>query len=362
MPWRQRWREFRIKVIPALVFAVTGVVVAQLWSDRVVSANLQGLVVGARAEVGSPQGGVLSQLAVDRFQHVTAGTVVGQVITTDPKILAAQLSVVLAEVEMIRQGLGPVDNLRRDQLDRSTLDMNLMSDRIALASARIEQARLDREHDRVAHLQAEGLSSIDEYDRLRTERDRLALEIDERESLIETMTAQLARMDSQPGFSHPGAPLAAALRMQEERLRLIEAELTPIAITAPIDGRISRVMRRNGETVVAGEPIVVVHSMEPEYVLGFLPHPLRIEPEPGMRVVVRSRSTNRAEYEGEIVVVGAQIEAMDELQNPTTNQLQTGLPVKISLSDETNLRPGEVVEMKLFQTNSGRGSENPGSP
>jgi multidrug resistance efflux pump len=348
VPWRHRWREIRIRGVPVFVFLVTGAIAFQLWSGRVASANLQGVAVGATAEVRSPQGGILFELDVDPFQPVSAGTVVGRVMTTDPQVLAARLAVVLAEVEMMRHGLGPMDNLRRNELNRSTLDMDLMRDRITLASARIEQDRVNREYDRIARLREADLVTEDEYDRIRTERDRLALEIAEQDILISSMSQGLAQADNRDGASVGDAPLSAAIRMQEERLRLIEAELMPVEIVSPIDGLVSGVVRRTGETVTAGEPIVVVHSPRLEYVVGYLPHPLRIDPEPGMRVVVRSRSTNRAQYEGEVVAVGAQVGAMEGLQPHPTQLLPTGLPIKVTLDRGAAIRPGEVVDMTLF--------------
>lgn len=348
VPWRHRWREIRIKGVPVFVFLVTGVIAFQLWSGRVSSANLQGVVVGATAEIRSPQGGILFELHVDPFQPVSAGTVVGRVMTTDPQVLAARLAVVMAEVEMMRHGMGPMDNLRRNELNRNTLDMDLMRDRIELASARIEQERVNREYDRIARLRESDLVTEDEYDRIRTERDRLALEITEKDILISSMTDGLAQANHGDAASVGDAPLTAAIRMQEERLRLIEAELMPVEIVTPIDGMVSGVVRRRGETVTAGEPIVVVQSPRLDYVVGYLPHPLRIDPEPGMRVVVRSRSTNRAEYEGEVVAVGAQVGTMDGLQVHPTQFLPTGLPIKVTLNGEASIRPGEVVDMTLF--------------
>lgn len=348
-PWRHRWRELRVRAVPLVVFVFTGVIVAQLWTGRLSRANFQGIVVSAHAEVGSPEGGVVSGLVVEPFDEVRAGTVLGQVVTTAPDVLAARLNVVLAELEMVRQGLGPVDNLRRDHLDRSTLEMKLMNDRIALASARIEQQRIERDYERIAALHADNVATEAEYDRARTERDQLALEIAEREELIESIRTELERMDVRQGSGDGEAPLRSAMRLQEERLKLIEAELTPIELRAPIDGRVGQVLRLNGEAVASGEPIVVVRATRPDYIIGYLPHPLRLTPAPGMRVTVRSRAVDQTEVEGQILEVGAQFEEMEPLQGRLGEFLQRGLPVKVSLPPESTLRPGEIVEMTLFE-------------
>ena len=51
------------------------------------------------AKVGCYKPGMLAQLFVNRFQKVKAGDAVGQVLVTDPKILAASLAVIQAEID-----------------------------------------------------------------------------------------------------------------------------------------------------------------------------------------------------------------------------------------------------------------------
>ena len=63
-------------------------------------------------------------------------------------------------------------------------------------------------------------------------------------------------MDSSDG---PSA-LQAAIRVQEAKLHLTEAEASPILLRAPIDGVIDAAHHSVGETVGPGEPIVTISA------------------------------------------------------------------------------------------------------
>lgn len=349
IPFAQRWKEFRIKILPGLIFLSVSLVVFNLWNHRVTSANMTGIVIGVQAEIRSAQGGYLTQIQASRFQNVSAGDPIAEVVTTDPKILEARLAVVLAEVEMIRLGMGPVENRQRNLLNLEGMQMDMMKQRIDLASAGLYRQRAEREFERVSSLYNNNLISEDEYEKAKSELDIITLEIEQKTEMLETMHLRIENLNMEEleeNIPH-GNPVQAAIRLQEERLRLIEAELMPITLYAPIDGMISRVFRSGGEQIEGGETIMMIQSPNPDYIVGYLPHPVRMEPEVGMPVTVRSQSNSKMEFEAFVTNVGVQVEDMSEVQRMPVQMAQAGLSVKISLADEVYLRPGEIVDLTL---------------
>ena len=346
IPLSQRFKEFRIRLLPFFVFLVISLIVFNLWNHRISSANMSGKVIGVQAELRTPQGGYLTQLRTERFQNVRAGEVIAEVVTTDPKILEANLAVVLAEVEMIRLGLGPLDNQQRNMLNMEGMQMDLMKLRIELASSMIYQQRAEREYQRVNELYSGELVPEERYDRVKSERDVINMEIEQKTEMLETMQQRIRNLDRNSD-SLTESPVAAAIKVQEERLRLIEAELQPITLIAPIDGMVSRVFRNGGEQVIDGEMILTIHSPTPDFIIGYLPTPLRMEPEIGMPVIVRSQNSDRQEYDGQVMEIGVQVEDMAEVLNMQSQMIHTGLPIKISLADDAKLRPGEIVDLTL---------------
>jgi hypothetical protein len=126
--------------------------------------------------------------------------------------------------------------------------------------------------------------------------------------------------------------------------------MRPVVITAPIDGRVSRIDKLGGARVAAGEPILMIASPEVEYILGYLGQPLRIEPKPGMRVEVRSRGLNRTVGEGQVTDVGPRIELFNAplRVRGMGNAQERGLPILVSVPPNMKLRPGELVDLSLF--------------
>src|SRR6267378_6140723 len=91
-PLSQRWREFRIRVLPLVFFG--GIVFAgsALWKQVAVPPMMAvGYAETNIASVAAPLPGFVAQMTVRRFQQVKAGEQICQLVIKDPKILAAEL-------------------------------------------------------------------------------------------------------------------------------------------------------------------------------------------------------------------------------------------------------------------------------
>src|SRR5512141_1003255 len=108
IPLIQRWRHARLRVVPAIVFFSAVVAVAYLWKDYVAAPTLVGQAEPVLSNVTCYKAGVLAGLTVNRFQEVKAGDTIGQVLVTDPRVLASSLAVIQAEIQMPRIAMKPV--------------------------------------------------------------------------------------------------------------------------------------------------------------------------------------------------------------------------------------------------------------
>lgn len=249
-----------------------------------------------------------------------------------------------------------MESLQRNLMNRATLEADVVKQRIELASASIERERLRREYERAAVLVADRIITEEEYDRIRADLEMVTVEIEVGTELLEDLLRRLEGMREQFDRERlEESPVAAAIRRHEEELRLIEAEARPLELRAPISGMVSEFYREDGETVVEGEPILVIRSERPEYVVGYMPHPLRMEPGEGMPVVIRSQGNRRREFGGRIVRVGAQLEGMAEAQHLVTNYITMALPLQIEVEEGFSLRPGEIVNLTIGRERPRRG-------
>jgi multidrug resistance efflux pump len=314
--------------------------------------------------------GTLAQLTVTQFSTVEAGATIAHVIAASPRVLESSLAAVKAEVEWLRVSADSTASRERNRLDYERLRLNLLDQRALLAAHRVQLQFAEAELGRVSLLHQGGtitnIASQTEFEIASRDRDALRAQIEERQSQIVRIENDLLRLRTAHGtnaFETTPDTLQAAIDLQEKRLRLVEAELSPITLTAPISGTVSAIYRRAGENVVAGEPILVITASEPERIVGYLLPPLAVEPTVGMSVTVRARTLKREVDSATVTEVGAFMDAVPPVLVGPVNSgatglnnrgldannrvLEVGLPIAVSLPPALKLRPGELVDVAL---------------
>jgi multidrug resistance efflux pump len=358
-PPGQRWREFRIQVLPVFVFLATLAAAATVWKTYIFPASLVGRVESIQADVASPNSGWVSQLFVKRFQRVVAGDPIAEVSVTLPAVLTNSLGVILAEIEYLRSGMGPVLDSQRNAISYDQLHLNWMRQRVELATCRVNLQFACSDLQRQEMLFKNKLISDSEFDAAKAKRDSLQAEVTEQEQLISKLGDTLQRLN-QAGLSSqdPTNQLRAAIAVQEEKLKLTEAELCPRLLRAPISGLVSFVRRWSGETVVPGDVVVTISTEQTERIVAYLRQPFYISPKTNMVVQVRTRGYRRASGLGHILAIGGQLQPITDVLLPPTRYdvTELGLPILVSLPDEfkvpprhePRVHPGEFVDLTIL--------------
>jgi multidrug resistance efflux pump len=348
-PVAKRWREFRLQVFPILVFGSALVVITLIWSQNLTAPMMQGEVEAIRAEVASPQAGMLTELKVTRFQKVVQGEPVAVILPTDPRV---PLDLIQAEMGILRARLEPRLSEQQNATAYERLRLEWLLQKVDLAMARVNLTRAESEFKRNEELWNAKLISLDLYETAVRNRERLQIEVEEKAKLIADLDQGLQRLAAL-GVRETTSPTAEAemalIKSQEEKLKQAQASQGPITLLAPVDGMVCSVDRLPGENVIPGEPIIVIAAFQSQRIVGYLRQPYPIEPEVGMAVEVRTRSLRPLKHFAQILHVGSQLE-------PVTNSLamvrpgqllDMGLPIEISLPPELKTRPGELVDLTL---------------
>jgi HlyD family secretion protein len=353
IPMQQRWREVRQRIVPVLVFAAAVAAIALLWKDQAAARVIVGQAEPVLSNVSCYKPGVLSELNVARFQRVKAGDLIGRVMVTEPKILASSLAVIQAEIESLRANMRPVAVQQHNAMDYDQLRLDWMRQRTQLAAARVNLELAGTEFHRMEELFKDKIVAERVYDQAKAARDRLQNEVENMTKLVDEAEQQIQTL--QLTNSHDLSkvsidPLRAAIAVQESKLQLTEAELSPISVRAPIDGIINTVFHRAGESVTAGQPIVAVATLNPVRIVGYLRPPIMDEPKTGMEVEIRTRGLPRLVGSARITEVGTQLEAVPAtLLGPMKlASAELGLPVEISLPSSLKIRAGELVDIVLL--------------
>src|ERR1051325_812798 len=357
IPLRQRWHDARLRIGSVVSFCGAIAGIALLWKSNIAAPTLVGQAELNESKVRCYKPGMLGHLDVARFQKVKAGDPVGQVLVTDPKILASSLSVIQAEIEALRVSMQPIARQQHTAMEYSSLQLDWMKQRAQLAMAQVNLQLAQSELQRTEALYKDKIISQRVYEQAKASRDRYKTEVDELNRIVNeqskdvaqpqaTNTIELSQLSDQP--------LRAAIAVQESKLRLTEAELSPITLKAPVDGMVNLIFHRSGEAIIAGEPIVTIAAYNPVRIVSYVRAPVMTEPSVGTRVEVRSRGPRREVGIANIIEVGTQLETVaPALASPVKfSTVELGLPISVSLPSNLKIRPGELVDLTLLSTDN----------
>ncbi|MGA2751864.1 MAG: HlyD family efflux transporter periplasmic adaptor subunit [Verrucomicrobiota bacterium] len=357
IPIRQRWQTARLRLLPGAVFAAGAVAVALLWRDHVAPLTIIGQAEPVISNVSCYKPGVVEELNVSRFQKVKEGDPVGKIRVTEPRILAASLAVIQADIESLQVNFKPVLPLERAAMSYDQLRLDWMKQRTQLAIAKVNLDLAQAEYQRMDALYKDQIVSQRVFEQAKAARDRLKDEVEQLTKLVSEGEGAIQRLQPTNGTEISAVstnPLVAAIAVQESKLRLTEAELSPLVVKAPISGIVTTIFHRPGEGVTAGEPIIATATLNPVRIVGYLRTPIMAEPKVGMHVDVRTRGLHREKSPATITEVGTQLEIIPPtLLGPVTfASIIQGLPIEVSLPPGLKIRAGELVDIILPSQNN----------
>ncbi len=354
-PPAQRWREIRLLYLPRVVFLLGVALVAFLWSRSVIPTALVAEAEVVQSEVRSAQAGVIASLQVVSLQSVRAGDVIGQVVAVNPRILETTLAVIRAEVAMLSATMQGSTDRQRMTIEFERLQLESMSHRIVLAGLRVRLQQAQADLARAENLFRLKMITEENFEQARSNRDVLAAQVAEETGMVAHLDPIL-KIHATPAAIKEGlAPetaLASAIKVQEAKLSLAEAQLAPCPLIAPMAGTVSLVLRRVGETVAASEPVVRINSPLSDRLVGYIRHPVPADLKAGSSAEVFTRGNERFSGSSKILMVGTQLEPvspsiLSAMRLPVSPFVELGLRVHLSVPAGMKLRPGEPVDVAL---------------
>ena len=351
-PPAQLWRQLRLQYLPVVVFVAGLVAAAVIWTRWVAPPTLVGEAEAVRVDVRPPVAGALTKLTVELLQPVKAGQVIGEV-AASTQILEASLAMIRAEIELMRTTLDPVAGQQRIAVDLERLQLDWLTKRVELVTLQGQLRQAEATLARVTVMHQTKLVTEEQFEEAKNTVESLRAQIAAQTDLIQRLEPGMRNLNVEGTTAVPSASqgLAAAIKHKEQELRVLEAQYGPTPLVAPIDGVVTAILRRSGESVVANEPVVQIGATRSERIIGFLRQPLTIEPRAGMSVDVRTRTFLRKTGTASITHVGQQLEPitptlLSALRLPvSTIPTELGLRVHVSPPEGLTLRPGEQVDL-----------------
>lgn len=341
-PASQRWREFRIQVLPFAIFILILCAIVYLWRSYVRPSGMVGFAETNMVNVTSLSDGMMTDLFVERWQNVTAGQEIAVVVNTDPDLIKAQLTVARTELNLMRARLrADVDRIAQGY---QQIRIDILKEQVDREIATIKLVNASSNFIRVSDLFRSKNASPAEFDAARAEKEALEAEVRERSKMINELQVTLTAATN--GVSSIGNDLVdAAIDAKAVEIDLM---LKPTTLKAPIGGMISHVFHVKGERILRGMPIVAISDPETKRVIGYLRQPVISLPSTNDLVEITTSSQPRRIGQGKILNVGAQLEPINPaLLSVDTRRMEVGLPILISVPAGLHLIPGEYVNLNI---------------
>ena len=367
--WQQRLDVFSGTPLTVVVWLIASAAVVYLLAGRAQTFEYVGVARALQYQLSSPIAGTVNSLEVDVYNHVEQGQILARL---DDEPLRAELETARARLNRLASQLdsgllsvgfreaGLVDDRRRFQVDEQRLQLDLLSLRVVLESDQIELERLNLRLDRITPLVEEGVVSRNDYDDLRLSRDRIARRIEENGTLLAQMnqeheaarTRRRAYESQFPDLADKDPvlqPLKDAVRIQEMRIGEIETRRRGLVVRSPIDGQVSQVLARRGQSVRPGEPLLAVTERLASEIVAYASGASISAVVERARIAAARQDMPSRVAESVIIRVGPAIEQLPQRlwRDPSTPEY--GRPFVVAGIPALNLTPGELVSLRILE-------------
>lgn len=347
IPRSRRWREFRMRVLPVIVFVTLCAVAGVMWRNYARQGMMLGLGEGVRSVVASPQPAMIEQWLVKPYTIVQQGTPLARLRPVDPR---GDFDYLRSLFELERARVQP-SVAEENAMNFERIRVELLQTRSEVAIARVKLELAERDVARNAPLYREKLVSEDIYELSVNTRDALKAEVVEKSRAMAEIESRLEHLRpiGEPGMMSVDDAGSNWLARVEKAQAAALANLQPLTLLAPITGMVGLPQRRAGEFVTEGEWLLTINSLRADRIVGYLRQPYPIDPKPGMEVRVTTKTQKSQTFSSHIVQIGAHVEAITNAIGfiPQGTFIDAGLPVIVHVPDDIQIRPGEVVGLTI---------------
>ncbi len=134
---------------------------------------------------------------------------------------------------------------------------------------------------------------------------------------------------------------------QAMTLASLQARRREYVLRSPSEGIVSQVMFRPGDVVAAGLPALVVIEQPSRRVIGFLPELNARDAHIGQNVQIARMYGYGTSYRATLSAMEPAVRGLPGQVNPVPGRIMRGRRIYCNLSEETDLLPGETVQLRF---------------
>jgi len=365
-----RWRRH---LAPIVIWLAACAGTGWLFTHRAQRCEMAGIAQGQHCRVSSLIDGRLLAAPVQRFEQVKRGQTLA--VLEDGRI-RAELATAAAETARLQAELAATED--RLAAEALVLDTEFLAEArrfaIDLENTRLKALELtveletDRIRSEFLQFQAEWLDDLYqnhavshyEFTSSQSEFEATKKKIEESENALAQAALDLEharrRQDSfvqrhpaSPTLDKALEPLRAALTAQERRIDELALERAMMVLRSPMDGIVGAVLRGAGETLLAGEPILIVVAAQPSEIIAYATAAQagRLVADMSTQLEVIQEDGPRRIAKSHIVAIGPAVEQVPARlwRNPAVPEW--GWPIKIAVARQLGIRSGEMVGVRV---------------
>ena len=370
-PAAQRKEDFKQKTLPLAVWCVCSVVALVMLFSRASRFEYVGVAAAPSYEISSPAAATLASVPVALYDKVAPGDVVAVLDDTQVKTAIetarANVRLLSAELDAAKAGLGGsagasgvATDMRRFAVDEDRQRLEALAINVTLQSDRVEMERRKVEARRAEMLRAADLLSDAEVDNARLLYEEVKRRNEENERLLQAAEAalrrtQARRVDYEYGGGGTGGepaafrPLREAINVEINKLKEVETQSEALVLKSPVAGRVSRILAARGQSVVAGEPILLIEEEAVREIVAYLREGDIRTVAPSSKVRITSVRSGRV-ADSIVIAVGPGLEALPQRLWANPQVAEYGLGVTIGASPLMALTPGELVSVDFVRS------------
>ncbi len=383
---RSHSARLRQHIVPVLVWLVALAAVGLLFHQRTQRFQVLGLAQGQVRQISAPCDGRLKIVSVELFEKVDKGQILA---VLDDAELTTQIDTICAEIEHLMSQLLSIQDTM------VTEAANLQTDRIAAqrrfyvdvdnAKLRVLVLKTLIETDRIT-LQDLGLEvkimqellekqAIAPYslEKAETLYNTLAKTVEENQHLLAQAEQNLKHAQQRrdefawqqplhPSVDTALEPIRKQITVQEKLIDELLIQRKVLTITSPLDGVVVQIMlaanmaasrrpgeavvRKPGEVVLAGDPILALAETEPREIIAYASETQLGRVKQQMMVELIKNTEPRQIAGSQVVYIGPLMELMPQRLWRNPNIPQWGRPILIKIPPGLKLIPGELVGVR----------------
>ncbi len=370
-PMSAHMRYWRRRAAPIAVWVACIVALVIVSRQRTHFVDGIGLAEAPFSTVAPALDGTLESVAVDLFADIQPGQIVAvmndAIVRAELDVASAELAQLAAvltaerrrlETEYSDRQLAALDDVRRFRMNEEEARVQYLDMVVEQEANTVELERLRIEMERQRNLLSQELGQAEDFDEMRMRHEALKKQIAENTAAIAAAKSQLnqaiARREEREGQNPQDAateeflsPVRSELDVQTAKINEIRQRREQLVLRSPIAGQVTQLLRGPGETVLAGDPVLIIADNSSHRVVAYLKEDAAQRVKPGNEVLIRSQGRPQVTARAKVARMGAAIEDLPLAAQSMPLITQRGYPVLIDSVAPGTFIPGERLTVRI---------------